>query len=48
MAGSEIVMKSDGSVAITAVTSMTLKAATTISIEAVSVNVKVSSSMNVS
>jgi uncharacterized protein involved in type VI secretion and phage assembly len=48
MAGSEIVLSADGSVAITAVTSMKLKAATTIDIEAASVNVKVSSSMNVS
>lgn len=48
MAGSEIVMKADGSVSISAATSLTLKAATTISLEAVNVNVKVSSSMNVS
>ncbi|XHS77623.1 phage baseplate assembly protein V [Burkholderiaceae bacterium UC74_6] len=48
MGGSEIVLKADGSVSITAKTSMTLKAATTISLEAASVNVKVTSSMNIS
>ena len=48
MAGSEIVLKADGSVAITAMTSLTLKAATTITLDAASVNVKVTSSMNIS
>ena len=48
MAGSEIVMKADGSVAITAMTSLTIKATGAITLDAASVDVKVKIAMNVS
>lgn len=48
MAGSEIVMKADGSVSITAMTTMTLKATGAITLDAANVDVKVKTVMNVS